>query len=96
MVALRGPDSQPIEVVLDGRVDSVHGGIRSSFEVVPDQPVSSFTLSMQGGKKGLLVNSRDICNSTSRATATFTAQNGEELTLKPKLQNSCKHHRHSR
>jgi hypothetical protein len=101
VAALRGPDSQPIEVVLDGRIDSVHGGIRSTFEAVPDQPVSSFTLNMQGGKKGLLVNSRDICKSTARATAKFTAQNGRTAELRPELQNSCgksaaKHKRHSR
>jgi hypothetical protein len=89
VAALRGPDNQPIEVVLDGRIDSVHGGIRSTFEAVPDQPVSSFTLNMQGGKKGLLVNSRDICKSTSRAVAKFTAQNGRIAELRPKLQNSC-------
>jgi hypothetical protein len=90
VVALRGPDNQPIEVVLAGRVDSVNGGIRNTFEVVPDAPVSSFTLTMQGGKKGLLVNSRDICASTNRATAKFTAQNGAQLTQRPKLQASCK------
>jgi hypothetical protein len=89
VAALRGPDNQPIEVVLRGRIDSIHGGIRTSFEAVPDQPVSSFVLKMQGGRKGLLVNSRDICKSTSRATAIFTAQNGRTVTLRPRLQNSC-------
>jgi hypothetical protein len=90
VVSLRGPEQQPIEVVLAGRVDSVNGGIRNTFDVVPDQPVSSFTLSMQGGKKGLLVNSRDLCSSTSKATAKFIAQNGKRATLRPKLVSSCK------
>jgi hypothetical protein len=90
VAALRGPDSQPIEVVLAGRIDSVHGGIRSSFEAVPDQPVSSFTLSMQGGKKGLLVNSRNICKTPNRATTKFRGQNGMTVELRPVLQNSCK------
>jgi hypothetical protein len=90
VAALRGPDSQPIEVVLDGRIDSVHGGIRSTFEAVPDQPVSSFVLRMQGGKKGLLVNSRNICKSVNKVTAKFTAQNGRAASLQPVLQNSCK------
>jgi hypothetical protein len=90
VASLRGPDNQPIEVVLAGRVDSVNEGIRNTFDLVPDQPVTSFTLNMQGGKKGLLVNSRDLCKSTSRATAKFTAQNGRRLTLRPVLRNSCK------
>ena len=90
VAALRGRDHQPIEVVLAGRIDSVNGGIRTSFEAVPDQPVSSFTLRMQGGKKGLLVNSRNICKSTSKATVKFTAQNGRRASLRPVLKNSCK------
>ena len=90
VAALRGPDSQPIEVNLVGRIDSVNGGIRTTFESVPDQPVTSFVLTMQGGKKGLLVNSRDICVSSGKATAKFIAQNGLRTTLRPKLQTACK------
>jgi hypothetical protein len=66
-----------IEVVLAGRIDSVKRRIRSSFEVVPDAPVSKFVLEMQGGKKGLLVNNRNLCKSTNRATIQFDGQNGK-------------------
>jgi hypothetical protein len=79
-----------IHIALVGRVDSVNGGTRNSFEAVPDAPVSSFSLSLQSGKKGLLVNSTDICQGTHRATAIFTAQNGKVLEAKPQLQASCK------
>ncbi len=90
VVALRGPASQPIEIDLAGRIDSVNGGIRSTFETVPDQPVSSFTLNMRGGKQGLLVNSRNICGGTQKATAVFKAQNGKSAKLRPVLKNACK------
>jgi hypothetical protein len=89
VMALRGPDAQPIEVVLAGRIDSVHGGIRSSFEAIPDQPVSSFTLTMKGGKKGLLVNSRDLCKSVNKATVRFSGQNGKTSESRPELQSAC-------
>lgn len=89
VAALRGPASQPIEVDLDGRIDSINGGIRNTFEVVPDAPVSEFILSMQGGKKGLLQNSTNLCAKTNRATAIFTAQNGKVLTLHPAMQSAC-------
>jgi hypothetical protein len=89
VVALKGPDSLPIEVELAGRVDSVNGGIRNTFEVVPDAPVSRFVLSMQGGKKGLLVNSTNLCAEVHRATAKFTAQNGRKRILGPKMKVSC-------
>jgi hypothetical protein len=87
-----------IHVVLDGRVDSVHGGIRNTFEAVPDAPVSRFVLTMQGGKKGLLENSRNLCKSVNRATADFTAQNGKTYESRPLVTNSCKgkHGKHRR
>jgi hypothetical protein len=78
-----------IHVVLAGRVDSVHGGTRNTFEAVPDAPVTKFTLSLPAGKKGLLQNSTDICRGVHKATADFTAHNGKTLRLKPQLQAKC-------
>jgi hypothetical protein len=88
-----------INVVLDGRVDSVHARLRNSFEAVPDAPVSKFTLEMQGGKKGLLVNSENICKAPQRATVKFTGQNGKNEETSPLLKVKCakhgkKHKRH--
>ncbi len=79
-----------VDVEVTGRIDSIRGGIRANFESIPDAPVEQFTITMQGGKKGLLVNSRDICARTYRVNAEFDAQNGKEATLKPKLQAKCK------
>jgi hypothetical protein len=91
VVALKGPATLPIEVDLSSRVDSIHGGIRNTFEVVPDAPVTEFSLSIQGGKKkGLLENSKNLCTSVNRATAKFSAQNGRSITLHPALQIACK------
>jgi hypothetical protein len=79
-----------IHVALVGRVDSVNGGIRNSFEAVPDAPVSKFTLSLPSGRKSLLENSTNICRGKHKATATFTAHNGRVLVLKPELKAKCK------
>jgi hypothetical protein len=85
VVDLRGQ----IHVALVGRIDSVNGGIRTTFDSVPDAPVSKFTLEMQGGAKGLLENSRDLCKTVNKATATFTGQNGKAKELRPALQAQC-------
>jgi hypothetical protein len=85
VVALKGK----IDANVVGRVDSVNGGIRNTFEMVPDAPVESFTLTLAGGNKGLLVNSRDICKAPGRATAKFTGQNGAKVTLRPVLKSAC-------
>jgi hypothetical protein len=99
VTVLKGPPSFPIEIDLDGHVDSVYhrlpngeriGFLRTTFETVPDAPVSQFTLDLQGGKAGILVNSTNLCARANRATAKFTAQNGKATTLHPVLKVSCK------
>jgi hypothetical protein len=79
-----------IHVVLDGRIDSIKsGGIRTTFAQVPDAPVSKFTLTMQGGAKGLLNNSEGLCARTHRAIANFTGQNGKAHDFRPVLHANC-------
>jgi hypothetical protein len=78
------------EVDLVGRIDSVNQGIRNTFSVVPDAPVSKFTLSMQGGKKGLLVNSRNLCKDSGKAAVRMVAQNGKMSLSRPSLRTSCR------
>jgi hypothetical protein len=83
VMALKGPPSAAVEVELVGRIDSHKGGIRASFEGIPDLPVSKFILSMQGGKRGLIVNSRDLCARKSKASAKLTAHNGRQSNVSP-------------
>jgi hypothetical protein len=83
-----------IEVLLKGKVDSGRAdGIRNTFEVVPDAPVSKFTLQMFGGKKSLIENSQYLCSKHAKrkALARFTGQNGKVVELEPTVKNSCKH-----
>jgi hypothetical protein len=56
-----------VDVELAGRTDSVRGRIRNIFDIVPDVPVSKFILTLRGGRRGLLVNSRDQCPRKKRA-----------------------------
>jgi hypothetical protein len=82
-----------IDVVLVGRIDAVDEQIRNTFDVVPDAPVTQFTLSMQGGKKGLLVNSRNLCKAPARADVKMTGQNGKRYNSRPLVTNGCKPHK---
>jgi hypothetical protein len=85
----RGPPSLPIKIESAGRVDSIHGGIRNTFDFIPDAPITRVLFALQGGKKGLLVNSRDICKHTYRATVKYGAHNGDTYTERPKLVAGC-------
>jgi hypothetical protein len=84
-----------VDVELAGRTDSVNGRIRNTFDTVPDVPVSRFVLTIRGGKKkGLLINSRDLCARKQFAKLDLSAQNGKHLTKKKlKLRTPCKKRR---
>jgi hypothetical protein len=83
-----------IHIMLVGKVDTTkHHGIRSTFESVPDAPVSRFVLEMKGGKKyGLLENSEGLCRKPQRASARLIAQNGQSAQLHPGIQVDCRKH----
>jgi len=83
-----------VDVVLDGRIDSVKGRLRTTFDTVPDVPVSRFVVTIKGGKKrGLLVNSTNLCAKKYKVIARFTGQNGKKANQKPKLRTPCKKHK---
>jgi hypothetical protein len=87
VIALSGQ----VDFNLVGRVDTgPNDGIRTTFDATPDAPVSKVLLEMQGGKKGLFVNSENLCRKSQRAIADFTAQNGKILNTRPLIANSCK------
>jgi hypothetical protein len=77
------------DINLSGRIDSVNDGIRTTFNSVPDAPVSKFVLKMKGGKKSLLVNSEDLCESVQRATVKMDGQNGKFHDSRPLLRARC-------
>jgi hypothetical protein len=83
-----------VDVDLVGRVDSFHGGIRTTYDTVPDVPVSKFVLTLPGGKKGLLQNSRNLCKKKVRAIVRFKAQNGKKSNPRTVLRTPCRRKKH--
>jgi hypothetical protein len=79
-----------VDFNLVGRVDSVDGKLRNTFESSPDAPVSSFDIQLAGGKKGLFVNSTNLCAKKRFAKANFIGQNGKAFNSKPVLKVKCK------
>jgi len=79
-----------IDVALIGKVDTGKGGgIRNTFEMVPDAPVSKFVLSLDGASKGLLQNSLPLCGGSQHATALFSGQNTKSVESTPLLKVRC-------
>ncbi len=94
-----------VNIRLRGVISSSKARLKTVFNGVPDVPVSKFVIDMKGGKKGLLVNSRDLCLKPNFSFLNFKAQNGKKLKKKrlPLRTPGCrharkkqKHHRHRR
>lgn len=76
LVDLRGQ----VNIQLRGVITSKNGGIKTVFNNTPDVPVSKFILRMEGGaKKGLLVNSRNLCKGPLSSVMGLKGQNGKKV-----------------
>jgi hypothetical protein len=64
---------------------SKNAGMKTVFAATPDAPVSRFTLTMDGGKKGLLINSKDFCKVRKPGSVlNIKAQNGKQIKRQKK------------
>lgn len=69
-----------VNIQVRGVISSKNGGIKTVFNGLPDTPVSKFILRMEGGKKkGLLVNSRNLCKGPLSSVMNLKGQNGKKV-----------------
>ncbi|HEX6688297.1 MAG TPA: hypothetical protein VF085_06485, partial [Solirubrobacterales bacterium] len=88
-----------VDIEVAVRIDSAHGGIRATLEDSPDAPLSKVVLRMQGAKKGLIVNSRNLCGAVSKANVEFEGHNGKRSSANPVMRPECgggRHRQHKR
>jgi hypothetical protein len=81
--------SGSVRIDISGRIESAHGGIRVFFDELPDAPISRFTMTLFGGKRGLLVNSSNICASPPVATVRGLGQNDRGASFTSRLRGQC-------
>jgi hypothetical protein len=81
---------QEINIDLVGRIDSVNaGGIRNTFEFVPDAPVTSADFTFFGKGKGLLENSTNLCAGKHLVKVLLKGHNGKQAVYRTPLKASC-------
>jgi hypothetical protein len=78
-----------VDIDLVGRIDSYKGGIRTTFDHVPDVPVTKFVLTLPGGKHGLLIASTNLCKKPPRAIVQLKGQNGRKANRHAKLRSAA-------
>jgi len=93
--------SGSIRIDLSGRIEPANGGIRVFFDELPDAPLSRFVMTLFGGKRGLLVNSSNICATPPLATVRALGQNDRGASFTTRLRGQCggkgrKHKKHGR
>jgi hypothetical protein len=86
-----------VRIVVDGRVDTNHGALRGTFSGLPDALLTKFVLTLDGGKRGVLANERDLCHSPQFAQARFLGQDNRGAELRTRIGTECRkarnHHR---
>lgn len=83
--ALRGE----VDLDLVGRLDSVRGRLRGTFQGLPDVPLSRAVLTMRGGSRGLFVNTGGFCAREPRVGFSLSAHNAASRELQPRLRGRC-------
>ena len=84
-------EGQGIEIDLAGRVDASRGGLRGTFDVIPDAPVTKFTMRMRGGKHGILqVATKNFCAKPRLARARLVGHNDRGWISRPRVGAKCK------
>ncbi len=79
-----------VRIEVEGRIGpSRHGGIRAFFDNLPDAPLDSFTMTLSGGRRGLLQNSTNICANPPIAAVKGLGQNNRGAIFTATLRGQC-------
>jgi hypothetical protein len=83
--------SGAIRIVVEGGIGpGKHGGILTFFDNLPDAPIDRFTMTLSGGRHGLLQNSSNICANPPLATISALGQNNIGARFSSELRGQCK------
>jgi hypothetical protein len=83
--------SGAIRIVVEGQIGpGKHGGILTFFDNLPDAPIDRFTMTLGGGRHGLLQNSANICANPPLATVSALGQNNAGARFSSELRGQCK------
>jgi hypothetical protein len=67
-----------VNIRLRGVIGSEHGRLKTVFNKTPDVAVDRFVMTMKGGNKGLLVNTRNLCSRRTNGFLNLRAQNSRK------------------
>jgi hypothetical protein len=83
--------SGALRFLLHGRTTLAKGHLGVALDSLPDIPLSRAVLTLAGGHRGILVNSRSLCRGIGAVGASFAAHNGSHrrLRVRPRRPADC-------
>jgi hypothetical protein len=79
-----------VTVLPQGESETIGSGLlRTTVPVIPDVPIGHFQLTLYGGKKGYLSNTRNLCQHAVVASIEYSAQSGKKLIQRVAAKTTC-------
>jgi hypothetical protein len=66
-----------------------NGHLKTTVPVIPDAPVGKFHLTLFGGKRGYLTNTRSLCSGAATTTVEYVAQSGKKVSQRVTTKTAC-------
>jgi hypothetical protein len=86
-----------VTLIPEAESSSVHRGhLKTVVPVVPDAPIGHFRLTLYGGKKGYLTNTRSLCGGAAITRVEYRGQNGKKRVQRVRPKTACKKRHESR
>jgi len=76
---------QPLGISVTGVSDLVGSQVVTTFDNLPDTPLSSFTLVFNGGPGSIVRNGVDMCRDSAVTTGSLLGQNDKSLAVRTKI-----------
>jgi hypothetical protein len=79
-----------VTLIPEAKSSSVENGhVKTVVPVIPDAPIGHFDLTLFGGKRGYIINSRSLCAAPVVSTIEMVAQSGKVYIQRPTAKVSC-------
>jgi hypothetical protein len=89
-IPLSASDYPGVQINLHAGSEVREDRLVTTFDDLPDVPISTFDLTINGGKHGILVVSNaNMCSATQHTDSEFGAQNGKAARFTTALETSC-------
>jgi hypothetical protein len=78
-----------VRILLDGINDLSGPRVKNVFGAVPDVPITTFTLTLNGGTRGVLTPTRNLCKVSNNGILRATGHNGDTKSATVKVSVPC-------